>query len=271
MTTTIYGDQLDPDTGETTGEKIFFEDVCKTVGPSDEDCDYWNPMVAFEYNQTILDQAAAAGLVLTYVDALKATTPLEAVLGQPQYDPQTGMISSAKAMLVGWSLDPNRAKTEDDALVRARRARALHGGMLTCSPADPQAFEQGALEYCRFGDGQKLQNVELHCIMQRSINDEVRGLAPASPRARDSCEHTRLAVLVRSCFFGLVLLRQRRTTCAPSACSLGASSEVRTASPGPSLFRQKSTSIAWGQLPFEIISRTPSPLRLPVPCVLRVV
>ena len=46
MTTTIYGDQLDPDTGETTGEKIFFEDVCKTVGPSDEDCDYWNPMVA---------------------------------------------------------------------------------------------------------------------------------------------------------------------------------------------------------------------------------
>ena len=193
MTTTIYGDQLDPDTGETTGEKIFFEDVCKTVGPSDEDCDYWNPMVAFEYNQTILDQAAAAGLVLTYVDALKATTPLEAVLGQPQYDPQTGMISSAKAMLVGWSLDPNRAKTEDDALVRARRARALHGGMLTCSPADPQAFEQGALEYCRFGDGQKLQNVELHCIMQRSINDEVRGLAPASPRARDSCEHTRYA------------------------------------------------------------------------------
>ena len=94
-------------------------------------------------------------------------------------------------MLVGWSLDPNRAKTEDDALVRARRARALHGGMLTCSPADPQAFEQGALEYCRFGDGQKLQNVELHCIMQRSINDEVRGLAPASP-----ARATRVSTLV---------------------------------------------------------------------------
>ena len=34
MTKTIYGDQLDPDTGETTGEKVFFEDVCKTVGPN---------------------------------------------------------------------------------------------------------------------------------------------------------------------------------------------------------------------------------------------
>ena len=115
-------DEVDPNSGETTGEKVFFEDVCATYGPDDEYCDFWNPMAAFNYNQTVLDQVAAAGLVLPYIDALKTIMPLEAILGDVQYDPDTGIIASAAAMLVSWRLDPSRAKTQDPALVCEARA-----------------------------------------------------------------------------------------------------------------------------------------------------
>ena len=154
---------MNQETGETTGEKVFFEDVCATFGPDDEYCDFWNPMAAFNYNQTVLDQVGAAGLVLPYVDALKTIMPLEAILGDVQYDPDTGIIASAAAMLVSWRLDPSRAKTQDSALVCVMRARAR---ALTRSSES----QSDRTEPCRHSSG-PFCNIATRATGERRLSD----------------------------------------------------------------------------------------------------
>ena len=163
ITETVSGDEVDPDSGEKTGVKLHFDDVCATFGPEDEYCDFWNPMAAFNYNQTVLDQVGAAGLVLPYVDALKTIMPLEAILGDVQYDPDTGIIASAAAMLVSWRLDPSRAKTQDSALVCVMRARAR---ALTRSSES----QSDRTEPCRHSSG-PFCNIATRATGERRLSD----------------------------------------------------------------------------------------------------